>query len=174
MHTHSSGLSIHAHAPRSAALIVIAAAGLALGGCATGTTDSPSSTASQSQSSAPEQRSQETTADAPQEGQPVTNGPNSILSPGDGAVVDGPEVTITGDGTAFEATLLYEVVDEGGTSIISGFTTAGANGEVGPYEIDATLDPGTYTVRVWEPGMGETEGASEDELNLVEATFTVL
>jgi hypothetical protein len=49
---------------------------------------------------------------------------------------------------------------------------AGANGEVGPYSFDVTLDPGEYVVQVWEPGMGE--GDTDDApRNLVEVTFTV-
>ena len=105
------------------------------------------------------------------DGRPVTNGPNSLLTPGDGATVAGPTVTVSGDGTAFEGTLVYEVDDASGDVVDQGYTQAGANGEVGPYEFELTLDPGTYTVRVWEPAMGEEE--SGDPVNEVSASFTV-
>ncbi len=104
---------------------------------------------------------------------PVTNGPNSITAPLSGATVTGPAVTVEGEGTAFEGTLLYRVSPAGGSDVIAeGFTTAGANGEVGPYSIDVDLEPGEYTVQVWEPGMGEGDTAGEPR-NLVEVTFTV-
>ena len=145
------------------------AASVSLAGCATGTAEPGThrrrrSPAASTSSAAP-------TPEAT-DGQPVTNGPNSLLTPGDGATVAGPTVTVTGDGTAFEGTLLYEVADAASGDVVTqGYTQAGANGEVGPYEVELTLDPGTYTVRVWEPAMGEED--SGDPLNEVSATFTV-
>ncbi len=104
---------------------------------------------------------------------PAVNGPNTITSPLAGEAVAGPTVTIAGQGTGFEGTLLYRVTRAGGTDALAeGFTMAGANGEVGPYSFDVTLDPGEYVVQVWEPGMGE--GDTDDApRNLVEVTFTV-
>lgn len=146
----------------------VLAASVSLAGCATGA-DEPGDSASTTESTA----ATSSAAPTPEatEGQPVTNGPNSLLTPGDGATVVGPTVTVTGDGTAFEGTLLYEVTDASDAVVDQGFTQAGANGEVGPYEFELTLDPGTYTVRVWEPAMGEEE--SGDPVNEVSATFTV-
>jgi len=142
------------------------AASLGLAGCATGTNE-PATTSPTSATPASPEPTPEAT-----EGQPVTSGPNSLLSPGDGATVVGPTVTVTGDGTAFEGTLQYEVTDTASGDVVDqGSTQAGANGEVGPYEFELTLDPGTYTVRVWEPAMGE-EG-SDGPRNEVSATFTV-
>lgn len=148
-----------------AAALVAASVGLA--GCATGAASPSSTTATQPGSST------SSAAPTPEatDGQPVTNGPNSLLTPGDGATVAGPTVTVTGDGTAFEGTLVYEVTDASGGVVTQGNTQAGANGEVGPYEFELTLDPGTYTVRIWEPAMGEEE--SGDPVNEVSATFTV-
>ena len=104
---------------------------------------------------------------------PTVNGPNSIVTPAAGDDVAGPTVTVSGEGTGFEGTLLYRVTVAGGTDVVSeGFTTAGANGDVGPYSFDVTLEPGDYTVQVWEPGMGEGEAEGEPR-NLVEVTFTV-
>jgi hypothetical protein len=152
---------------RALVAATVLAAALSLSGCATGTDEpaSPGTSATESTSTTTEPTPEAT------EGQPVTNGPNSLLTPGDGATVVGPTVTVTGDGTAFEGTLLYEVTDASDAVVDQGFTQAGANGEVGPYEFELTLDPGTYTVRVWEPAMGEEE--SGDPVNEVSATFTV-
>lgn len=103
----------------------------------------------------------------------AVNGPNSITAPPSGGTVAGPNVTVEGEGTGFEGTLLYRVTRAGSTDVVTeGVTTAGANGEVGPYTAELELEPGEYTVQVWEPGMGEgdTDG---DPRNLVEATFTV-
>ncbi|HMO11698.1 MAG TPA: Gmad2 immunoglobulin-like domain-containing protein, partial [Actinotalea sp.] len=103
----------------------------------------------------------------------AVNGPNSILVPQDGAVVTGPDVTVSGEGTAFEATLLYQVTRAGTEDVVAeGYTMGGANGEVGPWEIELTLDPGEYDVSVWEPGMGEGDQPDEP-VNLVRVTFTV-
>ncbi|MDO8108115.1 Gmad2 immunoglobulin-like domain-containing protein [Isoptericola sp. b441] len=152
---------------RALGAAVALAAGLSLAGCATGSqasSETPASTASPSTSATP-------TATAT-EGQPVTNGSNSLLTPGDGATVVGPTVTVTGDATAYEGNLAYEVVDSSGATVDRGFTNGGANGEVGPYEFELTLDPGTYTVRVWEPGQGENDSSAPPR-NEVSATFTV-
>lgn len=120
--------------------------------------------------------------DAPDEGTPdegTVNGPNSLTSPAPGATVEGPGVTVTGEGTAFEATLNYHVLAAGTQDVVVGpdYTMAGANGEIGPFTIELTLDPGEYTVQVWEPDMTGGEGEGDDpggELrHLVEVTFTV-
>lgn len=105
--------------------------------------------------------------------EPAVNGPNSITEPRDGATVPGPTVTVAGEGTAFEGTLLYRVTAAGGGVVAEGFTTAGSNGEVGPYTFDvADLAPGAYTVQVWEQGMGESDD-DDAPVNLVEVAFTV-
>lgn len=109
----------------------------------------------------------------------VVNGPNSITAPTPDEVIDGPDVTVTGEGTAFEATLNYRVLTAGTDDVVAGpdYTMAGANGEIGPYTIELSLEPGEYTVQVWEPDMtgGEGEGTDTGDAfgNLVEVTFTV-
>lgn len=159
---------------RTLVAAVLLAASVGLAGCATDTAE-PGSTTSTGSASTTSGSASTTASSAPTpeatEGQPVTNGPNSLLTPGDGATVAGPTVTVSGDGTAFEGTLMYEVTDASGGVVDQGSTQAGANGEVGPYEFELTLDPGTYTVRVWEPAMGEED--SGGPLNEVSATFTV-
>ncbi len=81
-------------------------------------------------------------------------------------------MTVAGTGTAFEATLLYLVLDADGATVTQGYTNAGANGEIGPFSIVLTLDPGSYTVQVWEPGMAEND-ASAPPVDLAAVTFTV-
>ena len=168
---------------RRARSVVAAALAVVLGtvllaGCRTGDDAEPADEAAV-ESAPPEPSDPSVTAtatpepdeDAPPE--PVVNGPNSIVDPAPGGEVAGPTVTVTGEGTAFEGTLLYDVTPAGGTDAVAeGFTTAGANGEVGPYSIALDLEPGEYTVRVWEPGMGEGD-ADGERRNLVEVTFTV-
>lgn len=112
---------------------------------------------------------QETTAT-----EPAVNGPNSITAPLDGQTVTGPVVTVTGEGTAFEATLLYAVLVAGTEDVVvEDYTEAGANGEVGPYTFDVELEPGDYVLRVWEPDMSEGESDTGPYRNLVEVEFTV-
>ncbi|NCT90195.1 hypothetical protein GXB85_04400 [Cellulomonas sp. APG4] len=106
----------------------------------------------------------------------LSNGTTTLTAPASGATVDGPAVTVSGEATAFEGTLNYHVLDAatGDVVVPVDYTTAGANGEVGPWSIDLDLEPGTYRVEVWEPNMaGEGEGSDEDRLNLVAVTFTV-
>lgn len=165
--------------PRLAVALTAAALSAALAGslagCQTGTSDpgasSGSSTPVTSSSSAPTSSSSAPSAE-PTAGGTATAGPNVLTAPSDGATVTGPEVTVTGEGTAFEATLLWQVLSEGtGDVVQKGFTTAGANGEVGPFSVAVTLDPGVYTVEVWEPS--QKDGGDERN-NLVSATFTVV
>ena len=102
-----------------------------------------------------------------------TNGSNTLTSPAPGATVDGPEVTVTGTGTAFEATLRWEAVPVGGADpVAQGFTTAGANGEVGPFTFTAPLPTGPVMLSVWEPDMSDGATGTKRH-NLVSVTFTV-
>ena len=148
-----------------------------LAACQTGT-DPAGSAASPTtaETSAEPTASPEPTEPAPQEtaAEPAVNGPNSITAPLDGQTVTGPTVTVTGEGTAFEATLSYAVLVAGTEDVVlESFTTAGANGEVGPYSFDVELEPGQYTVRVWEADMSDGESAAGPYLNLVEIDITV-
>jgi hypothetical protein len=82
-----------------------------------------------------------------------------VLDPYEGQRVPAGLLTVSGTATAFEATVQWEVLDEAGTQVDGGFTMAGANGEYGPFTFDVTLEPGTYTVRVYEESMaGPDEG----------------
>ena len=107
----------------------------------------------------------------PTPGQSATNGTTVLTSPVDGAVVTGPTVTITGEATAFEGTLSWVVYPEDGSledPAKQGSTMTGANGEVGPFETTVDLEPGTWTVAVFE-----SSAMDGQPLNLVSATITV-
>jgi hypothetical protein len=107
-------------------------------------------------------------------GSPVVNGPNTITAPLPGSTVPGPEVVVTGEGTAFEATLNYRVLRADDETVVEqGFPMAGANGEVGPWTIELGLEPGRYTVEVWEPDMSDGASGEGPFRNLVATTFTV-
>ena len=100
-------------------------------------------------------------------------GTTTITSPVSGAMVDGPDIAVTGTGTGFEANLAWEVVPAtGGEPIARGFTTAGASGEIGPFAITATLPSGQVTLSVWEPDMSDG-AAGTARHNLASVTFTV-
>ncbi|HEY3438020.1 MAG TPA: Gmad2 immunoglobulin-like domain-containing protein [Actinotalea sp.] len=79
-----------------------------------------------------------------------------------------------GLGTAFEGTLDYRVLVAGTETVITeGFTDSGANGEVGPFSFEVGLQPGTYSVQVWEPDMSDGASGSDPRHNLVQVDFTV-
>lgn len=159
----------------------VAAAITLLAACQTGVDEpdeaspgaSPSATASAPAEPGPSTPPEVTAAPADSAG-PVVNGPNTITAPAPGAVVAGPSVTVTGEGTAFEATLSYQVLTTGTEEVVSqGYTNAGANGEIGPYTFTVELEPGAYTVQVWEADMSDGESELGPYRNLVEVDITV-
>jgi len=161
----------------TAGLCVALGIGL-LAGCRTGDDAEPADAATTPAATTEPEPSEDPSSTATTEpdepaAAPVVNGPNSITAPAPGAEIAGPTVTVSGEGTGFEGTLLYQVTSAGDADVVSeGFATAGANGEVGPYSFEVELEPGEYTVQVWEPGMGEGDTGGEPR-NLVEVTFTV-
>jgi len=76
-----------------------------------------------------------------------------IVEPQQGTHLVPGVVGITGVGTAFEGTLLWEVTGPGGESFGDGFTNAGANGTFGEFSVGLADLPsgGPYTVSVWAP-----------------------
>ena len=73
-----------------------------------------------------------------------------LLGPTEGETVSSP-VEITGYGTAFEATVNWEVRRPGSDEVVAeGFTDAGANGEFADFSDSVDLDPGTYELRAFE------------------------
>jgi len=96
-----------------------------------------------------------------------------ISAPADGSTVAGPAVEVTGTGTAVEGNLRWRVLRSGSTDVVTeDFTTAGANGVVGPYTFTVTLTPGSYTLEVWEPSMSDG-GAEDAAMARTTSTFTV-
>jgi hypothetical protein len=89
-----------------------------------------------------------------------------LLSPKQGETVSSP-VTISGYGTAYEATISWEV-DSYGEKVAEGTTQAGANGEFGEFTDTVELDPGTYEVKAFE---SSAEDGSPQ--NVDSKTFTV-
>jgi len=81
------------------------------------------------------------------------------------ANLDGPDVTVTGEATVFEATFNWELIDDTDGSVISsGFGTASAGGPArGTYEIPLTgLDNGLYRIRVFELSMKDGESVNAE------------
>ena len=101
-------------------------------------------------------------------------GTTTIATPADGSTVPGPAVAVTGVGTAFEGTLTWRVLRAGTQDVVTeDFTTAGANGEIGPYTFTVQLTPGSYTLEVWEPDMKDGTATGSARRNLATSTFTV-
>jgi hypothetical protein len=164
-------LAAGACAALSAATLVGCASGTVQPGVSTTAAATPSATPLAT-TPAPEPTATSTSTDVVPTDQP-TNGPNTLTAPAPGATVDGPDVTVTGTGTGFEATLLWEAVPAaGGDPVAKGFTTAGANGEIGPFTFTVTLPKGPVTLSVWEPDMSDGAAGTQRH-NLVSVTFTV-
>ena len=93
-----------------------------------------------------------------------------INNPGEGAVVGG-SFTVDGDAAVFEATVLWQILDDAGNEVQSGFTTAEACCEFSPFEFSVELEPGTYRVLVSE---SDPSGGAEGYPPMFDSrTFTV-
>lgn len=91
----------------------------------------------------------------------------SITSPVEGQTVDSP-VTVTGSANVFEANVNWELLDQRGDTIDSGYAMAGFT-EWKPFTIDlGTIDPGTYTIRTFESSPKDGRPTFVDD-----KTFTV-
>ena len=91
-----------------------------------------------------------------------------LLTPTEGTTVSSP-VAITGYGTAFEATISWEVRRTGSDEVVAeGFTQGGSMGEFGEFADSVELEPGTYEMRAFE-------SSAEDgrPLHVDTKTFTV-
>jgi hypothetical protein len=94
-----------------------------------------------------------------------------INSPAQGATVDGPTVTISGEATAYEANVIWEITDANGTRVQRNFVMASAGApDRGTWSVTTKeLSPGTYTVTA-SVSTGSEEGAT---LPSDTKTFTV-
>lgn len=99
--------------------------------------------------------------------------PVQVTSPGAGSRVPAGTVTVTGLGTAYEGTLLYEVTDGAGGVVAGGFVNAGSNGALGPFSLAVPLVAGAYTVAVWAPDESDGEGPHGPRPFEVRRSFTV-
>jgi hypothetical protein len=89
-----------------------------------------------------------------------------LLTPTEGATVSSP-VAFTGYGTAFEATISWEVRQDG--QVVDQSTVqGGANGEFGEFSGSVDLEPGTYELRAFE---SSAEDGSPQHVDT--KTFTV-
>ncbi|GIG19943.1 hypothetical protein Cch01nite_06670 [Cellulomonas chitinilytica] len=170
---------------RSAALVALAALvpALLLTGCGDGpsepagaTTAPPATSVAPTPTSSPHPTPPDEPAPLDTSGDVAQAGTTTLLAPLSGSTVPGPTVTVSGTGTAFEGTLVWDVHPAGELTsavVYEGSTQAGANGEVGPFSFTVDLPAGAWTVRVWEPDM--TDGAADPgpSSHLVSATFTV-
>ena len=138
------------------------------------TTASPSASPSVSAlatTPAAEETTPAPTTQAPVPGPGAVAGTTKLAEPVTGAVVAGPTVKVSGVATAFEANINWRVLkstDLKGKVVKEGFTMAGANGEVGPYNFTVDLDPGKYRIEVFE-----ASAKDGSPIHLVYATFTV-
>ena len=91
-----------------------------------------------------------------------------LLGPTEGATVSSP-VALSGVGTAFEATISWQVRREGADAVVAeGFTSGGANGEFGEFDDTVELEPGTYEMRAFESSAEDGRPLHTDS-----KTFTV-
>ena len=88
--------------------------------------------------------------------------PVSVSTPADGATVSSP-FTVAGDAAAFEANVQWEL-EQGGTVVRRGFTTAEECCTLSPYSFTVKAPPGTYTLVVHDedPSGGEGVPPSQD------------
>ncbi len=101
----------------------------------------------------------------PDQPQPITADPNALSpvlldSPTDGATVDSP-LTVEGRGNTFEGNVQWEVL-AGDQVVDEGFETAGTMGDFRPFSFTVDLEPGDYTVRVFEISMEDGSLFAED------------
>lgn len=77
--------------------------------------------------------------------------------PRHGASVTSP-VEISGDAAAFEANVLWRVLDSAGAEVESGFTMTTEAGVFSPFAFTVDLRPGEYTVEIIEDDASDGEG----------------
>jgi hypothetical protein len=80
-----------------------------------------------------------------------------IDHPREGQVVTGP-LTVDGEANAFEATIVWRILDEDGTVLDSSFVMTSEGFTFAPFEFGIVLDPGTYVVEIQEDDPSGGEG----------------
>lgn len=75
-----------------------------------------------------------------------------ITDPVEGQTDRAGKVTVLGDSTSFEGTVLWKITEAGSDEVVEeGHTMGGANGQHDEFEFSTDLEPGKYTVTVWAP-----------------------
>ena len=83
-----------------------------------------------------------------------------IDRPGYGAEL-GRTFQVSGEAAVFEATVLWQVL-RGTTVVRQGFATTAEGQRFSPYSFSLTLDPGSYTLRVYQDDPSDGEGHPPD------------
>ncbi len=83
--------------------------------------------------------------------------PVQVTSPLDGATVEGP-VTVTGQASAFEGNVQWELMD-GARVVKRGFATTKVCCTLSPYSFTLSAPAGTYTLVVHDEDVSDGEGA---------------
>jgi hypothetical protein len=78
----------------------------------------------------------------------VIEGAIVIDTPSQDATVQSP-VKVEGDASVFEATVSWQILQDGQV-VQEGYTTTSSGQEFSPYSFVVALDPGSYTLRVYE------------------------
>ncbi|GEM_PF-2510387 len=157
------------------AVLLLAACGQAVDTDPAGATTSPEpsvtttdpTTASTSASASSTATAGTTASAAPAGGATGTGLSQSVVitAPTEGERLPVGQVGVTGRGTASEGTLLWRITQADGEVLSDGFTTAGANGEVGDFAIQQQVQAGTCTpctVQVWAPDESGGEGSQPE------------
>ena len=84
-----------------------------------------------------------------------------IIDPQDGSEV-GTTFTVEGRGAFFEATVSWQLLQDGEV-VDEGFTTAEEAMTLSPYSFEVTAEPGDYVLRVYESDVSGGEGLGEPE-----------
>ncbi|NCT92358.1 hypothetical protein GXB85_15570 [Cellulomonas sp. APG4] len=92
-----------------------------------------------------------------------------IDEPREGATATSP-VRVAGEAAAFEANVPWQVLDESGAEVTSGFTMTSEGMTFAPFGFDVELEPGTYTVVITEDD--PSDGAAGTPMS-DSRTFTV-
>jgi Immunoglobulin-like domain of bacterial spore germination/Sporulation and spore germination len=82
--------------------------------------------------------------------------PVQIDNPGYGARL-GRTFRVSGEAAVFEATVLWQVL-RGSTVVQHGFTSTAEGQKFSPYSFELTLEPGAYTLRVYQDDASGGEG----------------
>ena len=83
-----------------------------------------------------------------------------IDNPGSGVTL-GRTFQVSGEAAVFEATVLWQVLN-GTTVVRHGFATTAEGQKFSPYSFSLTLEPGSYTLRVYQDDPSGGEGGPPD------------